>query len=264
MSKLLFKGDEYTLCELIEFRSKNKNIFKSGDVVDTNSGEVVDIQDLEKLRDRYMDEIMHNIYVITDNKNNKLKWAIDKNVRDLRLSKLELKFKNKNINLDELQELIKLKKQPKRESFSINYNNFISLNVDKRLPDIIDRIDRSRFYDMIYYLSYDNILKKTPRKNGKIIKKENLMDFLDIKTYKSYRRFIRLMIKNNVIRELSTTNKSKVIIINPVYANKNIRIDYTTYLCFKEDIKPFLTDEEMYFIELLGCSDELNTSYEIV
>ena len=67
----------------------------------------------------------------------------------------------------------------------------------------------------------------------------------------------------NLIKEIPTTNKTKVIIINPIYANRNIRIDYTTYLTFKNDISRFLTKEEIYYLELLGNKDELIGSYEI-
>ena len=164
---------------------------------------------------------------------------------------------------------LKLKKEldsnflKNRSMFSISYDSYITLNIGEKLPKDLKMVDKGRFYEMLYFLSYDNKLKKTPRKNGRAIKKEELMEVLEFTNYNSFRKFMCNLAKLNVLTEVSTSNKTKVIILNPVYVNRNIRIDYTTYIIFKEHIKKYLTEEEIYYIELLGNKDELIDSFEI-
>lgn len=258
-SRFEFKNHEYTLKQLITLRSTSP-LYQSGEVMDLNYGEVVDIQEIDRFKDRYIVELMDNY-----SKSKIIKKHSDKEL----LKCLEKKYLEKTINSDDMWVYINLKKENDksflngREVFSVKYDSFIILNIGEKLPSSIGFPDKGRFYDMLYFLSYNNEMKHSPRKNGRIINKEDLMECLELSNYSSYRRFINKMCKFNIIKELSTSNKTKVIIINPVYVNRNIRIDYTTYLMFKNDLQNFLTDEEIYYLELLGNKDEISCSYEI-
>lgn len=264
MSKLKFKEDEYSIIELIKYRATGKNIFKSGEVIDGLTGEIMDIQDIDRLRDQYYEEIKENANIICDRKSNKLKWATKKEIEELKKELLQEKYNKKTITKDELLELIELKNEKRNNAFSIEYKNFITLNIGQKLPEVMSFSDKGKFYDMLYYLAYCNTLKHTPRKNGRVILKEDLMKLLSFNNYKSYRRFIGTLVKNNLIRELKNNNNTRIIIINPVYANRNIRVDYTTYLCFKDDLDNFLTEEEKTYLVMLGTSDDLISAYTII
>lgn len=61
---------------------------------------------------------------------------------------------------------LKLKKEldsnflKNRSMFSISYDSYITLNIGERLPKDLKMVDKGRFYEMLYFLSYDNKLKK--------------------------------------------------------------------------------------------------------
>ena len=272
MSKISFsfKDDEYTFKELFNMYLTKKKIYQSGEVINNSTGEVFDISTILNVKTQYH----HLLNEITDTIGNehdrRIKWAIEQEELNNRFKSLEKKYMDKDIKVEEMFEYLTSKKKfnnefiKDRQMFSVKYDSFITLNIGEKLPNDLSFLDKGRFYEMLYYLAYSNSLQHTPRKNGRIIKKEDLMEVLKINHYKSYRSFISNLVKHNIIREVSTTNNSKVIIINPIYANRNIRIDYTTYIIFKKDIQNFLTEEEIYYLELIGNKDDLVDSYEIV
>lgn len=264
-----FKEDIYDFKELYSMALTNKNIFKSGEVCNNSTGEVFDISEIFKVKKQYYELLNEITNTIGNEHDRRIAWAKLKEDKESLFKQLKNKYEENKISIDEMKEYLELKKdiEPNfikgRQMFALSYDNFITLNIGERIPKSVKYIDKGRFYDMLCYLSYDNQLKHTPRKNGRIIKKEDLIEALDFKDYSVYRKFITTLIKNNLIKEIPTSNKTKVIIINPIYANRNIRIDYTTYLTFKNDISRFLTKEEIYYLELLGTKDELIGSYEI-
>jgi len=264
MSKLTFKEDEYSIIELIRYRATGKKVFNKGEVKDELTGEIMDIQEIDNLRDRYFEEIKENANIILDKKSNRLKWATNQDIKELSQSILQGKYNNNTIKSEELLELIHLKKEHKREPFGVRYSDFLTLNIGKKLPNSLSFSDKGKFYDMLYFLAYDSVLKHTPRKNGRVIKKEDLMEVLGFNNYKTYRKFISGLVKSNIIRELKNTNLTRIIIINPTYVNRNIRVDYNTYLCFKNDMEEYLLEEEKAYLIMLGNSDDLLSSYEIV
>lgn len=265
-----FKEDIYDFKELYSMALTNKNIFKSGEVVNNSTGEVFDISEIFKVKKQYYELLNEITNTIGNEHDRRIAWAKLKEDKESLFKQLKNKYEENKITIDEMKEYLELKKdiEPNfikgRQMFALSYDNFITLNIGERLPEALSFIDIGRFYEMLYFLSYNNELKHTPRKNGRIIKKEDLMENLKLNNYKNYRKFISTLTKNNVIREVPTTNKTKVIIINPIYANRNIRIDYTTYIIFKKDIEKFLTKEEIYYLELIGNKDELVDSYEVI
>ena len=57
MSKLIFNEDEYTLAQLIELRILSPK-YRKGDVIDCETGEILDISNIDKWRDLYIDELL--------------------------------------------------------------------------------------------------------------------------------------------------------------------------------------------------------------
>jgi len=265
----MFKDDEYTFKELFSFYLTKKKHFQYGEVINTSTGEMFDISEIKDVKSQYYELLKEVTNTIGNDNDRRIKWAIEHEYKENRYKELKEKFEKDITNLEEMQEYIKLKKEfdsdflKGRCEFSISYDSFIILNINEKIPKTVKYIDKGRFLDMLHFLSYDNIMKHNPRKNGRAIKKEELMEELGFNDYSSYRKFINVLIKNNLIKEVPTNNKTKVIILNPIYVNRNIRIDYTTYLMFQSDLKKFLTKEEIKIIELMGIKDELICSYEI-
>lgn len=253
MSVLMYKGYEYSFKNLFELSLKSP-MYSSGEVLDMQDGEVFNIENINAYKEKYFQEIISNNYKANIiNKENK---ALEEKI-------LEEKFNENKINLSELEVLIEIKSKTK-EPFSIKYNKFVTVNIGEELPAGLTDNDVGKFYRMLFFLSKDdNILKENDRKNGKIIKEKKLIDYLNFKTKEVYRRFIRKLIKCDIVKELKNTNNNKIIILNPVYVNKAIRIDYTTFLCFKEQLTNYLTVYEIKYLEMLSTSDDLVSAYEI-
>lgn len=253
VSRLLFDGHEYSYKALFELSLKS-HFYENGEVVDLDDGESFDISEINNFKEKYFNEIINPSYRLNIiNKENKM---VEEKI-------LEEKFKNNKINLSELELLIEIKSITK-EPFSIKYKKFVTVNIGEELPELLTDNDVGKFYRMLFFLSKsDNILKENDRKNGRVIKEKELMKYLDFKTQEVYRRFIRRLVKSNIMKELKNSNNNKVIILNPVYVNKAIRIDYTTFLCFKEQLLNYLTEYEIKYLEMLGSSDDLISSYEI-
>lgn len=264
-----FKDDNYTFKELFSMALTKKNIYKQGEVVNLQTGEIFDISEIYHVKTKYYELLNDITNTVGDIHDNKIRWAIEQESKENTYKILKEKYDKKSITLDEMFDYLKLKKEldsnflKNRSMFSISYDSYITLNIGEKLPKDLKMADKGRFYEMLYFLSYDNKLKKTPRKNGRAVKKEELMEVLEFTNYNSFRKFMCNLAKLNILTEVSTTNKPKVVILNPIYVNRNIRIDYTTYIIFKEHIKKYLTEEEIYYIELLGNKDELIDSFEI-
>jgi len=262
----LFKEDLYTFKELFNFSLTGKNLFKSGEVINSETEEVFDIKDIKTVKNKYYDILNEMVSTIGNNNDKRIKWALVQEEKERRYYILHDKYSINEISVDDMAEYLKLKTEldknflNKRKMLSISYDKFIIVNIGEELPDSLTLVNVGRFYKMLFFLSYTNKLTKQRKQ---VVKKEELMKRLQLNSYSKYRTFIRLLMKNNVIREVPTTNNTKVILINPIYANRNIRIDYTTFLLFEKDITKFLTDEEVYYLKLIGTDDEMINSYEI-
>lgn len=235
-----FKDDEYTFKELFSMALTKKNIYQQGEVVNLQTGEIFDISEIYQVKTKYY-ELLNDITNTVGNiHDNRIRWAIEQESKENTYNILKEKYDKKSITLDEMFDYLKLKKEldsnflKNRSMFSISYDSYITLNIGERLPKDLKMVDKGRFYEMLYFLSYDNKLKKTPRKNGRAVKKEELMEVLELTNYNSFRKFMCNLAKLNVLTEVSTTNKTKVVILNPIYATTS---DFTL---------------EQYHIDLFG------------
>lgn len=249
MSNLIFKEDNYTISELISLRSMSP-FYKSGDVLDTTTGEVLDIQDIDKWREVYINELISS---------KELNNILQKKDTSNRLKILEDKYRKAIINKSELLELIKLKHN---RFFEISYEDYYLLNVAKGKPKDLPVIDYGRFIMMLDFMTKENTIAH--KSNGKQIKESDLIEYIELKNKKSFQNLLSKLSKLGLIAKNGYGNK-RFIHINPIYAKRRIKIDETIYFLFRDDIKQYLSEYEIKYFEMNNENEELSEStFEII
>lgn len=237
MSKLLFQDYEYTFKELFDLHLKSP-MYKEGDVTDLDDGEIFDIKNICDYKNKYFSEILTNKH-----KENIIKKINENDKKNT----LEQKYKNRTIKKDEMLELLKIKNQ---DGLLPNYNigkGYIIVNLNK-IPENISDSDYGKFNKMLSFLSYSNS-NMIENKNKKPIKKSEISRYLKFSKVEYFNKFLRRLKSENLLDEQSY-NGIKYIILNPAYARKNMAIDKTIYMIFKDDLKEFLTDEQKFYLEM--------------
>ena len=243
MSKLLFKENVYNLGQLIELRRLSP-MYKSGDVLDSETGELLDISDIDKWRDLYIDELI--------TKPEKLK-VLDKKDTIKLIKMYEKKYSENRITKQELLELIKFKNSRYLE---IDYEDYYIKNADKPKPDSINVTDYGRFNILLDMMSSSN--KVQHRANGRQIKEIELVKSLDFKTAKTFKNFIYKLSKVGMLAFNGVKDK-KFIHINPVYAKRRVKIDQTIYDLFKEDLNEYLDEYEIAYFSMIDDDTDEDT-----
>lgn len=249
MSKLQFKDSIYSLLELIKLRGVSP-LYQEGEVLDTETGEIEDISKIDKWRELYIEELMSK---------KEKQCLIKKKDKIDRDKELEEKYTNNTITKYELLELIKLKHN---RYFEINYEDYYLLNVSKGKPDALPIIDYGRFIMMLDFMTKNNTIAN--KHNGKQIKEIDLVNYLDLKTKKSFQNLISKLSKLGMIAKNGYGEK-RFIHINPVYAKRRIKIDDTIYTLFKDDIKEYLTEYEIKYFEMDDDREDISCStFELI
>lgn len=248
-NKFLFKENEYTLSELITLRGISP-LYKEGEVVDLQTGECLKIEDIDNWRSIYISDL------ISDNhKRHIMKNYDSKN----KLKIYEEKFLNGTISKEELFELIKSKRS---KYFEIEYNDYFISNCSKEKPKGISHSEYGRFFVMLDFLSYSNTIT---HKNGQSVKEVDLIKKLDISSIKTFRNFMSKLSKFGLLAKNKTGGKN-FIHINPAYAKRRIKIDFTTYTLFKSDLKEYLNEYEIAYFEMENQSNDeyISSTIEII
>lgn len=245
-SRLEFKGHEYSLEQLIKLR-KDSPMYKEGEVIDLNTGVILDISDIDILRSDYIGELLSSVQ----------KRKILKDINETELYKdLEFKYNNGNITKNEMYELLKFKKE---DNIIPDYNSgkgYIIVNLNLINKDISPAIF-GKFHIMLSYLSsnHNNRLSST---NGKPVKRKDIADFLKFTTMAGFNKFIRALKSYNLMQE-KEFGGVKYFIINPAYARKNMSIDSTIYKIFKEDLDKCLTPMQIKYLSMSDESVEMDS-----
>lgn len=234
MSKLYFNEHVYNLGQLIELR-RISPLYKSGDVCDLETGETVDISEIDKFRDLYIDELLPT--------KDKLSLLNKKDKTHL-LKLYEKKFAENRITKLELLELIKLKSS---RYFEIDYDDYFIKNAEQPKPEELSISDYGRFMMLLDLMSYKNIIQHSS--NGKQIKKTDIMKYLEIENDKSFTNFLGRLCKVGMIARNGVRGK-RFIHINPIYAKRKIKIDQTIYDLFKDDLAKYLDEYEIAYFEM--------------
>jgi hypothetical protein len=249
MSKLKFKDSIYTLPELITLRRMSP-LYKEGEVCDIETGEIEDLENIDKWRELYIEEL------ITRKEKCEIIKKKDKTDRS---KELEDKYNENTITKYELLELIKLKHN---RYFEVNYEDYYLINVSKGKPKKLSIVDYGRFIMMLDFMTKKNVIAH--KSNGKQIKENELIEYIEIKTQKSFRNLLSKLSKFGMIAKNGYGNK-RFIHINPVHAKRRIKIDETIYTLFKEDLQEYLTEYEIKYFEMESTEDDLSSStFELI
>ena len=187
---------------------------------------------------------------------NEILESILKERRLKRKRELQKRFNDNTITLIELEELVNLKSENIND-IKIRYTEFFMFNMNKRKPSEISYSDYGKFVDMLnYFITYENTLEY--RSNGKTIKRKDLADFLDFKNVRSLDNFIRKLSNHKLLME-AKKGGINYLFINPVYAQRNVKINATIFKLFKEDIEPFLNEYQIRYLEIQGEDFEISS-----
>jgi len=248
LSNLSFKDHTYTLKKLLILR-RDSPLYSSGEVIDLETGETLDISELDKLKTTYINELLPQ-----KEKTNLIKKYNNLDLRET----LEKKFKENTINKEELLQLIRLQNST---HFEISYSDFFIINCAKEKPKNISPSDYGRFMLLLDLMSYTNKIQN--QSNGKKIKESVIMEKLEIKSPKTFKNLITKLSSAGMLSKNGYGDK-RFIHINPAYAKRKIKIDETIYSLFKEDLVEFLTDYEIKYFELCSDIDITSSTLEIV
>lgn len=251
---LKFKNEEYDIVSLLiyHYDTNLNHTFATGEVADYLSGEIFDITELFKVYKDY-------IYILLKNSSNfssyqeqaKIKHIYENQIKNIKIMDLSSKLDNNTITLEEIEEWISLMPRNQRSQFCVaKYGDFITINGAKPKPKEMTRTDYSRFFELIYAMNYENILKYN---NGKPITRQTLSEILEFKDVKSYDKFIATLKKfNMIIKTEKNSDGVSFMMLNPVYAMRQVKIDLTIYNYFKSDLYDLLSALERKYIELKG------------
>lgn len=265
MSKLLFQGHEYSLVELIDLRSKS-HLYKKGDVLDTDTGELLDIQQIDAWRNRYIDELTSIRKKYSTMNSTFLTSATKKIIEEDILKDLQNKFNSnpESLTIEELKDLIELKLKPdNRKMLKLSFSNFYTRNKKKDYPEDLTFNDIGRYDKMLKYLTKYCDLRSSNRKDSEIIKDKKLSNEMQLVGQRFY-QFLNKLQKNGLIKYIKEIDGSLLIFINPVYSYMQGEIDYTIYTIFRKDLDEYLTKEEVEYLRRLSSIEQLRYSNRVL
>lgn len=247
MSKLIFKEDEYNLGQLIELRRLSPK-YKSGYVADTETGEILDISEIDKWRDLYIDELV--------SKPEKLK-VLNREDFAKNIKLYEKKYEENRITKNELLELIKYKNSRYLE---IDYDDYYIKNTNRPKPQNISISDYGRFNMLLDMMSSSNKIQH--KSNGRQIKESDILEKLEFSTSKTFKNFISKMSKIGMLAVNGVKGK-RFIHINPVYAKRRVKIDKTIYELFRDDLNEYLDEYEIAYLSMDDNEDSSSMSVTV-
>lgn len=256
MSRLLYKDNEYTLRELLDLK-RISPYYKEGSVLDLETGEELDIQNLENLKDQYINEL------VSKKDRNDL---INRNDRKKVEKELEEKYQNGTITKQELKTLLIIQnnayynKKDDVLEFKISYKSFFIVNMCKDKPKNVSHSDYGKFMHMLNLLAYDSRIRHD---NGKSIKKELLIKMLEFKSENSFNNYISKLRKYSMVATVKSGGKNGMY-VNPAYAQRNMRLTNEIYELFKEDLDEFLTDKQKTYLNMKDDGVDIDGYFSFV
>ncbi len=265
MSRLLFDGHEYSLVELIDLR-KTSPFYKKGDVTDSDTGEVLDIQEIDKWREKYIGELIdiRKKYGIINSAF--LASATKKIIEEDVLKDLQSKFNSnpESLTTEELKDLIELKLKPdNRKMLKLSFSNFYTRNKKKDYPTDLTFNDIGRYDKMLKYLTKYCDLRDSNRKDSSILKSNKLSDELELSDKRFY-QYLNKIQNSGLIKYIKEVDGSLLIFINPVYSYMQGEIDYTIYTIFRNDLDEYLTKEEVEYLKRLSAIESLRYANRVL
>lgn len=256
MSKLKYKNDEYSLAELLKLRTISP-LHKEGDVLDQETGEILDIQDIHKWNENYIDELFQ-VRKKYGTKDTAMVTGQMKKVAEIKwIEELQTKFDEGNIDTEDLKTLIELKlKKEGRKQFELSFRSFYIRNKQKEYPKELTFNDIGRYDKLLKYLTKYSDLRSSNRKDANNLKSLKITEELDLSD-KRFFQFMNKLQSLKLLKFIKESNGDLIIFINPVYSYMMGEVDYTIYTMFKEDINEYLTKEEIEYLKRIHDSSKI-------
>lgn len=238
--EILYKDREYSYKEYVELVNLSPTKLE-GEVIIQETGEIIQADDEIAIRHHFINKLneLKDIDKVVNSKSNKEKM----------IERLTKKYKDKTVNRQEFALLLTITNNSRMDKITkqllLTYEDYYSMNMNAPKPKGLSYLDYGRFVDMLNYcFNYKNELVY---KNGKQIQKIDLKDFLEFESERSYYRFISNLKKYNMIAEIKINGK-KFVMVNPYYANRNIKITREIFLYFEKDLSKCFDDLEIEYI----------------
>ncbi len=260
MKKLLFefKGDRYTLLELFNLHKMGKNLYKEGSVVDLVTGESFEIENIYNQKQKYYQEFQDLTDKLNEKSTTRIKWAVTQNEIDIETKELNNKYEKNTITLEEMELLLKLEKGIKLyQNYYVTFPNngtFYKKYHGFKYPEELSTLNIGRLHLLLDFMTYNNEIKRTNRDNSKYPTTQELMDFMRLNDKSTLSRTLRDLKKYRII-DYSKTGKNKIIYINPMFSDRNLKIHPEIYLKFREDLDKVLEPKEVKYLQMLTNGD---------
>ena len=162
-------------------------------------------------------------------------------------------FKNNTITKDELLELMRMIKS--NSNGEIYYDDFYKVNMNKPKPDKISKAEYGGFFQLLNFLSYSNTIA---HRNGKSVKLKDMAEYLNFDNDRSLKRFLKKLQENTMLAFINLGGID-YLIINPTYAQRKMRLNYTVFKLFQNDLVEYLDKYQIKLLELEEDDFEINS-----
>lgn len=266
---LEFKSIRYDFDNLIyEYCSSEKDEFKAGEVINLETGEIFDIQDLPEIYIEMNQGVIDASNHLTYTQRSRVRKLLNNSVTEFREKLLESKLNDNTITKEELEEFIFIKdnRDIKEEFKSADgiranlINKFVKLNQEIPMPKEISLVTIGRYYRLIEVLIHKNKILNKPHGNSKEPTKSDLMKYLECNSNTTFRNFMKELEKYNIARRFSLPNNRFIIFINPLYAHKDLIISKELYNIFKDVLEEKLDKRILKYLEFIYNESSIDGS----
>lgn len=253
-----FKEEEYTLKQLLDLHKMGKRFYSSGEIIDITTGHTFDISEIYNKKSEYYQEFNIIKDKLQDKSTSRVAWAMNQDQIDKEKKRLNKKFNNKNISLSEMELLLKLEK-----NMDITKNLYITLKDsgtfykkyhNYKYPEDLSVLYIGRLHLLLDFMTYKNEIKRTNRGNAKYPELNELVKFMRTGSKRVLNETLRELKRHRII-DYRTDNGNKIIYINPLFSERNLKIHPEIYIRFKEELDDVLSDKEIMYLELLTGGD---------
>ena len=110
---------------------------------------------------------------------------------------------------------------------------------------------------LLDFMTYKNEIKNTPRENSNYPTTEDLIIHMKIDSKRTLNRTLKNLKELEII-DYERKGDKKIIYINPLFSDRNLKIHPEIYKRFKTQLDNVLEEKEIKYLELLTYNDEEN------
>lgn len=262
-----FNGEMFNLLDLFHYHISGLNYFKEGDVVDTIDGNCFDISDIFNQKQKYHEEFINTVDKLGDLSSRNIANAMYKDEKEVLKKRLNKRYDKRDISLEELELLLKLESDT-----PISKNYYVGMKDSGtyyrkyhkfKYPETLSITTIGRFTLLLDFMTYSNTIKRTSRENSNFPTADELMSFMRIENVKTLNRTLKEL-KDNRIINYRRENGKKIIYINPLCSERNLKIHPEIYRMFKDELDEVLSDKDKLYLNMLTFGDENSATLTIL